>query len=68
MKSGLLHTLNYSFRKYHFISREDCIEVWVEKFSASYDTGHRLNHILGFSKDYKRNFQNCVRAIEDSLW
>ncbi len=68
MKSGLLLTIPNYFKKYHFISREDCIEVWVEKFSASYDTGFRLSHTLGFSKEYKRNFQECIRIIEEKLW
>lgn len=65
LKNKLMFSQTGSFnRKYHFIKTLDCIEMWVEKFSACYDTGHRFNLMVGFEKGYKEYFEHVVKTFQ----
>ena len=67
-KSKLLHSVTSSFnREYHFIIKNGCIEMWVGKFSACYDTGHRFNLIVGYQKDYQKYFNRVVETMDDQF-
>ena len=66
MKNCLIKTIPSFLKKYHFISRDRDFEVqvWVEKFSTSYDTGYRLSQKLVFKKNTEYVFEETVNLLE----
>jgi hypothetical protein len=69
MKTRLIKTLKRYSRIYHFVGKNDCVELWSETLQpfdpfarVSYDTGVRMNFSLAFAKNYKENFENILRT------